>query len=111
MLKRYLSPTHRDDTVEGCPLPALIGEVATTAPMHAEVLADQLEQSAAQLEDQLGATGALSRRHLALGLLALMYGGLGMARSVRGTPLSDEILRACRALGRVALRHTTQETP
>src|SRR5258708_7476249 len=43
-------------------------------------------------------------RHLALGLLALMVGGLGMARALRGTALSDEVIKACRAFGRLALR-------
>jgi hypothetical protein len=28
-----------------------------------------------------------------------MYGGLSLARAVKGTPLSDEILRACRMAG------------
>jgi TetR/AcrR family transcriptional regulator, transcriptional repressor for nem operon len=55
------------------------------------------------------ASRSLSRRHLALGLIALMYGGLSMARAVRGTPLSDDVLRACRALGRVAIRHAQEE--
>jgi hypothetical protein len=41
---------------------------------------------------------------LAIGLVALMYGGLSLSRAVRGTELSDEILRACRALGIAAAR-------
>ena len=40
---------------------------------------------------------------MALGLVALMYGGLSLARAVRGTPLSDEILKACRAVGKLVL--------
>ena len=31
VLKRYLSAAHRDDTARGCPLPAVVGEVGTTA--------------------------------------------------------------------------------
>src|SRR5580692_10706186 len=30
VLKRYLSPAHRDDTLHGCSLPAVVGEVGTT---------------------------------------------------------------------------------
>src|SRR4051812_44136882 len=38
ILKRYLSPAHRDLLTEGCPLPAVVGEVGTTAAEHREVL-------------------------------------------------------------------------
>jgi TetR/AcrR family transcriptional repressor of nem operon len=41
---------------------------------------------------------------LAIGLVALMYGGLSLSRAVKGTDLSDEVLRACRALGAAAVR-------
>jgi TetR/AcrR family transcriptional repressor of nem operon len=36
---------------------------------------------------------------VAIAAVALMYGGLSLARAVAGTPLSDEILKACRAAG------------
>jgi TetR/AcrR family transcriptional repressor of nem operon len=42
VLKRYLSAAHRDDPANGCPLPAIVGEVSTTTPQHKEVLAEQL---------------------------------------------------------------------
>ena len=29
-------------------------------------------------------------------MIAAMFGGLSLARALRGTPLSDEILKACR---------------
>jgi TetR/AcrR family transcriptional repressor of nem operon len=41
---------------------------------------------------------------VALGLVALMVGGLSLARALRGTPLSDEVLKAARALGAQATR-------
>jgi TetR/AcrR family transcriptional regulator, transcriptional repressor for nem operon len=91
VLERYLSAAHRDESEEGCPFPAIVGEVATGAPEHREVLAEQIEAFATELS---------SRRHLALGLFALMYGGLALARALRGTSLSDEVLRACRSIGR-----------
>ena len=37
-------------------------------------------------------------------LLALMIGGLSLARALRGTDLSDEVIRACRTLGAAAAR-------
>jgi TetR/AcrR family transcriptional regulator, transcriptional repressor for nem operon len=100
VLERYLSGAHRDECEEGCPFPAIVGEVATAAPEHREVLADQISAFASELGSLLPSAEAPERRHLALGLFALMYGGLALARALRGTPLSDEVLRACRSIGR-----------
>lgn len=100
VLKRYLSPAHRDDPATGCPLPAIVGEVATSTPEHRTVLAEELVAFADELAKHLGAAHEGSKRATALALIALMYGGISLARAVRGTDLSDEILRACRAFGR-----------
>src|SRR3954464_12798633 len=32
ILKRYLSPAHRDAQALGCPFPAVVGEIGTSAP-------------------------------------------------------------------------------
>ena len=107
ILKRYLSAAHRDDVHDGCSLPSVVGEVSTTAGEHRGALRDQLDAFASELEGHLHQPPTVSRRQLALGLIALMYGGLALARAVRGTDLSDELLRACRALG----RHSTRISP
>jgi TetR/AcrR family transcriptional repressor of nem operon len=104
VLQRYLSAAHRDNVVGGCPLPAVVGEVATTANEHAEVLGEQLDAFATELEAILPAPDQLPGRQLALATLALMYGGLSLARAVRGTALSDEIIRACCGFGRILAR-------
>ena len=104
VLKRYLSTAHRDDVTGGCPFPAVVGEVATTAGEHRHVLGEQVEAFAGELQGYLSSSDVLQRRHLALGLLALMYGGISFARALRGTPLSDEMIRACRAFGRIVVR-------
>jgi TetR/AcrR family transcriptional repressor of nem operon len=104
ILKRYLSAAHRDEGGSGCPLPAVAGEIGTTAPEHAEILGELVDSMAAGIELHLAVRPEASRRHLALGLVALMVGGLSLARALRGTPLSDEVLRACRSLGRLATR-------
>jgi TetR/AcrR family transcriptional repressor of nem operon len=100
VLKRYLSAAHRDDPADGCPLPAVVGEVGTTAPEHRGVLAGELVAFADELGAYLGGAHEGSRRGTALALIALMYGGISLARAVKGTELSDEILRACRAFGK-----------
>jgi TetR/AcrR family transcriptional repressor of nem operon len=104
VLKRYLSAAHRDEVEQGCPFPAIIGEVATTAHEHSGVLSEQVEAFAKELQAFLPTNDALSKRHIALAVFALMYGGLSLARALRGTELSDEVIRACRAFGRRALR-------
>jgi len=104
VLKRYLSAAHRDEEVLGCPFPAVVGEIGTTAPEHGPVLAEQVEAMAAGLEELLPKGRGTPRRTLALGLVALMVGGLSLARALRGTALSDEVIRACRTLGAAASR-------
>ena len=102
ILKRYLSAAHRDDPSSGCPLPAVVGEVSTTTPEHREVLAEQVSQLAEALADHLAEGDRRSKRATAIGMIALLYGGISLARAVRDTALSDEILRACRAFGKAA---------
>ena len=68
------------------------------------VLREQIEAFAGGLEAELPTSRPIPRRQLALGLVALMYGGLSIARALRGTALSDEMLKACRALGAFAAR-------
>jgi TetR/AcrR family transcriptional repressor of nem operon len=99
VLKRYLSSAHRDEFLRGCPLPAVVGEVGTTAREHSAVLREQIEAFSRELETHLPAGRVVSRRSLAIGLVALMIGGLSLSRALRGTELSDEVLKACRALG------------
>ena len=100
VLERYLSAAHREECEEGGPFPAIVGEVATGAPEHREVMAEQISAISSELGSRRPSAEAPERRHLALGLFALMYGGLALARALRGTPLSDEVLRACRSIGR-----------
>jgi TetR/AcrR family transcriptional repressor of nem operon len=111
ILKRYLSPAHRDLETEGCSLPAVVGEIGTTAPEHAPALREQIDSLAGELSGHLPASRALPRRALALGLVALMYGGLSLSRALKGTELSEEVLKACRALGAFAARNDERRAP
>jgi TetR/AcrR family transcriptional repressor of nem operon len=104
ILRRYLSPAHRDLKTEGCPLPAVVGEIGTTAPEHGPVLRELIDAMATELSTHLSGARPVPRRHLALALVALMYGGLSLSRALKGTDLSDELLRACRAVGVLAAR-------
>lgn len=108
IVKRYLSAAHRDERDLGCPLPAVVGEIATSAGEHRQVLSDEIDSLAGELAAHL--TTTLPRRQVALALIALMVGGLSLARALRGTPLSDEMIRACRALGRTATRARKEDS-
>ena len=78
-------------------MPAVLAEIG---PEHVDALREHVESVAEGLEAELPP----GRRQLALGLVALMVGGLSLARALRGTTLSDEVLKACRALGVFAAR-------
>jgi TetR/AcrR family transcriptional repressor of nem operon len=111
LLKRYLSAAHRDLMTDGCPLPAVVGEIGTTAPEHKEVLAELLGELAEGLAKELDAepqaqqrSSHAERRQRALAVIALMFGGLSLSRALRGTGLSDDILKACRAVGAAVVR-------
>src|SRR5436190_7614402 len=85
VLGRYLSQAHRDSAALGCPFPAVAGEIGSTAPQHGAVLAGELEALTSDLAAHLPGDAIVSRRMLALGLVALMVGGLTLSRAVRGT--------------------------
>jgi TetR/AcrR family transcriptional repressor of nem operon len=103
VLRRYLSRSHRDDLSGGCPLPAIAGEIATGGDAHRDTLVEELEAVERDIEALLPRTSKLSQRQLALGFFALLVGGLTLARAVRGTSLSDDVLRSARAFARAAL--------
>src|SRR5258708_30867820 len=78
ILKRYLSPAHRDLQTEGCPLPAVVGQIATTAPGSGDVLRREIQALAEGVGAHLPAGAMLPRRQLALALVALMFGRLAL---------------------------------
>ena len=88
---RYLSAQHRERAESGCPLPPLLSEVAR-GPEEAKV----------GFERELKAAAGLIASHLpdskdeAFAVLALMVGGMVLARGVVDRALSDRILAACR---------------
>jgi TetR/AcrR family transcriptional repressor of nem operon len=103
VLDRYLSANHRDATSKGCPLPAVAGELTTGSDEHREALGEHVARMATELEPLLAAVGRCDSRDLALGVVALMYGGLSLSRALQGSELSDEILTSCRTLAESAL--------
>ena len=101
-VERYLRPSHLIKTEDGCPLPALVSEVARTGgPVKASFEAI-IRDLAARLQRQAG-EGLTEDR--ALAILALCVGGLGVAaigpRS--GLPPPNVSLAACHGLATAEL--------
>lgn len=105
-LRRYLSRSHRDHVEVGCALPSCLSDVAVLGDPYRTTLATEMDAMATELGKVAGPLGG---KKLALGLIALMVGGLTLARATHGTPLSDAILEASRALGYRALAGETAE--
>src|SRR6202048_3370537 len=70
ILERYLSSDHRDGGAPGCPMPAVVGEVGTTAPQHRPIVAEQVQGLVEGLAQRLPAGGIVSRRLVRVRLLA-----------------------------------------
>jgi TetR/AcrR family transcriptional repressor of nem operon len=94
----YLSEQHRDDLEAGCLLPATVTEVAREGQPYRAVLASGLEAFATELGQLLG--GGPGARERAMGLIALMYGGLSLARALGKGRLSSDVLAAARGAAR-----------
>ena len=99
-VERYLSPGHRHNTEAGCPLPALVSEIARSGGPAKASFEAIVRRLAVRLHDRAG--GALAGDR-ALALIALCVGGLGVARSVQDEVLGERILAACRELAKAGL--------
>jgi len=87
----YLSRKHRDASDQGCPLPSSLGELTRLPESFRSVLAEHLELMTARL------AGSPEEAHKVLADIALMVGGLALARALGPCELSDRVLRAAKA--------------
>ena len=89
---RYLSRVHRDHPETGCPLSALLSEVAHGSDAFREAYAACVAGSLLDRQQELGPTPPGED----IALLALALGGLALARALPDAAASDAVLRACR---------------
>lgn len=87
----YLSRKHRDSTIQACPMPATLGEMGRLPDEFRRVLSEHVELMAAQLTTNPQETDR------ALASMALMVGGLTLARALGPGDLSDRLLRAAKS--------------
>lgn len=98
VVRRYLSRSHRDLVADGCPMPALIGEVARAGAVPRQSFEAHLREMIAALEAKMPPGQRLDPHDRTLATLALCVGGLSLARAVNDRELGDRILMACRAM-------------
>ncbi|AKJ99354.1 MULTISPECIES: TetR/AcrR family transcriptional regulator [Pseudomonas] len=87
----YLSRKHRDSSEQACPIPASVGELGRLPDEFRAVLNEHIELMAAQLAASPEDTDK------ALADIALMVGGLSLARALGPGELSDRLLRAAKS--------------
>ena len=92
----YLSADHRDRPRAGCPVPAVVADLTHADRALRLALGRFFESWSRRMAAHAPETAAASARERALATIALCVGGLTIARCLRGQPLSDEFLRACR---------------
>lgn len=93
VIAAYLSPEHRDAPGQGCPLAALLPELARQPLAARRAWAARFLAGVDQMKSALPAETSDSES-VALGAYAALIGALQLARAARGTPLSDRILAA-----------------
>lgn len=93
LIAAYLSPAHRDNPADGCPLAALLPELARqpleARSVYAEPFQMVVDVVAEALPHHIEDRGAV-----AMGVLAVLTGTLQLARAIAGMPQSDRILEA-----------------
>lgn len=93
IIAAYLSPEHRDHSENGCPSAALLPEIARESQETRTLYEEHLLTAVQQIATALSQPDPDSEEKI-LALLATLVGTLQMARAVKGTTLSDRILKA-----------------
>lgn len=88
----YLGTRHRDEAAEGCPIPAVLSELPEQGDEVRAAFAEAFGANARALGEALDEDDG----DRVLALITLVVGALTLARALRGSPLSERILRAAR---------------
>jgi TetR/AcrR family transcriptional repressor of nem operon len=98
-ITRYTGKAHRDAFGLGCPAAALCGDVTRegpTSPLRASFAAG-LNMMAEKMPALLSRRKKRLNREEALTRVAMLVGGLVLARATKGEPISNEILESVRS--------------
>src|SRR5437899_8437369 len=101
VVRKYLSPRHREDAGQGCLLAALGSDVVRQPRSVRRAFTDGLRRRVEVLRQLVPRRSAAEQRQKALATMAGLVGALVLSRAVDDPKLSDEILEATAAsLGR-----------
>jgi len=113
---KYLSPLHREHIDRGCVLPPLLADLPrqeeSVRSEFQKVLAEvasALQVSATEKRDQESSEDRAAGPDEGWAVLAMLVGGMSLARAVADKDLSDRILLACRGLLDRSLGDSTAE--
>jgi TetR/AcrR family transcriptional repressor of nem operon len=97
VVRKYLTPRHREDAGHGCLFAALGSEVVRQPRPVRRALADGLRLRIKELQELLPGRSA-ARRQKAVATMAGLVGALMLSRAVDDPKLSDEILEAAASM-------------
>lgn len=104
MLETYLSPKHRDDPGQGCPIPTLATDAARQGELMQTAYAEGIERFVETISSYFANAGedagqSGTARASAIGLLTQLVGTLMLARGVGAANpgLSEEVLAVGRS--------------
>lgn len=92
LVRKYLSPEHRDNPSEGCPSAALLDEIGRCAEPVREAYTEGTLAIVDDLAARLAPEDPASARGTVLGVFATMFGTLQVARALTDRELADEVL-------------------
>jgi TetR/AcrR family transcriptional repressor of nem operon len=93
----YLSPLHRENPDQGCPMASLAGLMRHQTQDARSAMAKGLNAHIERFADALPGDDDAERRRAAIGRWAAMVGAVVLSRAVDDTSLSDELLSETRA--------------
>jgi TetR/AcrR family transcriptional regulator, transcriptional repressor for nem operon len=94
VVKKYLTPLHRDNAAEGCLLAALASDAARQPRSVRRVFTDGVKARLDALRTLVPGRSETARRKKAVATLAGIVGALILSRAVDDPALADEILDA-----------------
>lgn len=93
----YLSPGHRGETGDGCPLVALGADAARQSPEVRKPFQDGIKAHLQVLEEMMPASDDADASRKAMAALSLMVGAVTLSRILTGEKLSDRLLETAAA--------------
>lgn len=98
IVAKYLNSSHRRAIEQGCAMPPLLSELPRAGESARQAFEDVLGEMVSALAPHLPGHDDGAASDQALALIAVMVGGMTLARAVADDALSDRILAACRQL-------------